>query len=339
MFNSTNSSIYYFSELSSDSQINAKRELEDIIADTNDLVTTGHNLNVLDILCSSFNYKKEILIYMKDHKIEGFIPLLIIGNKAVSVPHFSYGGYIGRNQISSHEYLDFINSLKAKYKGDFLIRDFKKITDYVFEDKVACFLELEHDPEQQFKKFTSKLRSQIRKAEKNGLRVEEASIDEFFSIYLISMHRLGSPHLPLEFFHEIQDNYHGGMVKVFSVRKDNQIIGSSIVLSFKDFSEVTWAATLKEYNHLAPNMLLYWEMINYCITNGMKVFSFGRATKNTGSLKFKKQWGSEEIQLSWNYGTPRKLRVESLTFLTNIWKYCPQFIIRRLGPLLTRYIY
>ena len=71
----------------------------------------------------------------------------------------------------------------------------------------------------------------------------------------------------------------------------------------------------------------------------MKLFSFGRASKNTGSLKFKKQWGSEEVQLLWNYGTPKKLRVESLTFLTNIWRYCPRFIIRRLGPLLTRFIY
>jgi len=339
MFNSSNSTIHYFSELSRDSQIKAKRELEDILTDTNDLVTTGHNLNLLDILCSSFNYKKEILIYIKNQKIEGFIPLLIIGNKAVSMPHFSYGGYIGRNQISSDIYLVLISSLQAKYNGGFLIRDFKKITDYVFEDKVACFLKLESDPEEQFKKFTSKLRSQIRKAEKNGLSVTEASIEEFFSIYLISMHRLGSPHLPIEFFHQIHNNYHGGMVKVFSVRKDNKIIGSSIVLSFKDFSEVTWAATLKEYNHLAPNMLLYWEMINYCITNGMKLFSFGRASKNTGSLKFKKQWGSEEIQLLWNYEEPKQLRVESLTFLTNLWRYCPQFIIRRLGPLLTRYIY
>jgi hypothetical protein len=121
MFNSSNSTIHYFSELSSASQTNIKSELEDIITDTNDLVTTGHNLNLLDILCSSFNYKKEILIYMKDHKVEGFIPLLIIGNKAVSVPHFSYGGYIGRNQISSDMYLDCINSLQAKYNGNFLI--------------------------------------------------------------------------------------------------------------------------------------------------------------------------------------------------------------------------
>ena len=331
--------IEYLSDLDENTKVSVRKEINNVIENTDTLVTTAHNIEILNVLCSSFGYEQDILLIRGENSLEGFMPLIIIGNKIVSIPHFSYGGYIGKRKITPFLSSALIKSLRQKYGNNFLIRDFKQLTEYSYNEKISCFLELEQDAEVQFSKFSSKLRSQIRKAKKNGLTVTTSNIDEFFPIYVSNMHRLGSPHLPRYFFKEIIKNYNSGCVEVFVVKNNTIAIGSSIVLTFEDFSEVTWAATYKEFNHLAPNMLLYWEMIKYSINNNMKIFSFGRASIGSNSWRFKKQWGPKEVQLIWNYSSPKRFRIESLKFLTIIWSYCPKYIIKILGPMITKYIY
>ena len=331
--------IEYLSDLDENTKASVKKEINNVIENTDTLVTTAHNIEILNVLCSSFGYEQDILLIHGENSLEGFMPLTIIGNKIVSIPHFSYGGYIGKRKITPFLSSEIIKSLRQKYGNNFLIRDFKQLTEYSYNEKITCFLELEQDAEVQFSKFSSKLRSQIRKAKKNGLTVTTSNIDEFFPIYINNMHRLGSPHLPRSFFNELISHYKNGRVEVFVVKKNSIAIGSSIVVSFKDFSEVTWAATYKEFNHLAPNMLLYWKMIKFSINNNMRIFSFGRASRESNSWRFKKQWGPREVQLIWNYGRPKRFRLENFSFLTIIWRYCPKIFIKKVGPIATKYIY
>ncbi len=319
-----------------------KEEIFRFLSTSDSLVTTSHNLDILDILCESFGYSKDILIVKKDNKFEGFMPLIIIsgiGTRIVSMPHFSYGGYLGKNDLTQKQHFHLIEIIRKKHGDNVLIRDFKEISDFTSTEKVSCFLELEDSSEKQFTGFSSKLRSQIRKATKNGLFVEESTLESFYPIYVNNMHRLGSPHISKTFFHNLLENYTHGQAVVFSVKNGEQNIGSSILLIFKDFSEVTWAATHKDFNHLAPNMILYWKMIEYCIDQKVRIFSFGRASKDSGSLKFKKQWGSDEIQLVWNYSLPQKIRVEKVKILPKIWRLLPRFVVKIFGPIVTKYVY
>ena len=111
------------------------------------------------------------------------MPISIIGNKAVSIPHFSYGGYLGLKELTLEQTELLLQSLKRKY-NNFIIRDFKQITKNIYDEKVSCFLELQGDTESQFGKFSSKLRSQIRKAKKNGLTVSTSVLEDFFPVYV-----------------------------------------------------------------------------------------------------------------------------------------------------------
>ena len=319
--------------------------LDDIfyfLSTTDSLVTTCHNPDILDILCESFGYTKDILIVKRNNKFEGFIPLIIvsgIGTRVVSMPHFSYGGYLGNKDLSTNQHIDLIEIIKQKYGENVLIRDFKKISNFTLTEKVAHFLKLEDSSGKQFNNFSSKLRSQIRKATKNGLLVEQSSLEDFYPIYINNMHRLGSPHLSKTFFRNLLENYSHGEAVVFSVKYGQKHIGSSILLIFKGFSEVTWASTYKDFNHLAPNMILYWKMIEYCIERKIRIFSFGRASKESGSLRFKKQWGGDEIQLVWNYFKPQNVRIEKVKFLSVIWRLLPRFIVKIFGPIFTKFVY
>ena len=339
MESSVNLRIGYYSDLNQDDKIHSNKEINNVIRNSDSLVTIGHNIELLNILCSSFGYKNDIVLIRKNDSLQGFMPINIIGNKAVSIPHFSYGGYLGLQELTLEQTELLLQSLKRKYGDNFLIRDFKQITKNYYDEKVSYFLELQDDAEIQFSRFKAKLRSQIRKAKKNGLTVNTSHLEDFFPVYVSSMHRLGSPHLPKNFFNEIIKKYKNGNLEVFAVKKNDMVIGASIVLSFNNFIEVCWAATYKEYNYLAPNMLLYWSMIKYSINNNIKVFSFGRSTKNSGSFRFKKQWGAEEVQLIWNYSKPKHFNIGDFKLLSFIWRNLPRSLIEMLGPFITKYIY
>ena len=57
---------------------------------------------------------------------------------------------------------------------------------------------------------------------------------------------------------------------------------------------VPWASSLREYFSLCPNNLLYWEMIRWGCKNGYQRFDFGRSSPDSGTYRFKKQWGAKE---------------------------------------------
>jgi hypothetical protein len=334
-----NYSVDYFSNLSKKRRSLINDELNKIIELTESIITIAHNIDLLKILSSFYGYKSDILLFNNNNKLEGFIPLMIIGRKVVSIPHFSYGGYIGLKKLDPTHFKMIVESLESKYGNNLFIRGFNKITNFYTQDKVTCFLKLEESSEKQFNNLTSKLRSQIRKSEKNGLKVSLSNVDDFFPVYVENMHRLGSPHLSKIFFSNMGKNYKNGQFKVFVVKKGNTVIATSIVLTFKNFIEVCWAASHKQYNYLGPNMLIYWKMIQYSIDNNMKIFSFGRSTKNSGPLKFKKQWGAEEVQLIWNFTKAKKLSIDQFKFLRYVWRRLPKPLIKLLGPFLTKYIY
>ena len=55
-------------------------------------VTIAHNPSLGAILSKTFGYKNENLFILWNSKVIGVMPIQFIGNKIVSVPHFSYGG-------------------------------------------------------------------------------------------------------------------------------------------------------------------------------------------------------------------------------------------------------
>lgn len=197
--------------------------------------------------------------------------------------------------------------------------------------------------------FKSKLRSQIRKAEKNGLSVQRitgncasalALIDDFYRVFCINMRKLGSPVHDKRWFQQVVQHYDSKAV-VAVVYQDSTPIGGGIVLHTHTTASIPWASTDPDYNHLAPNMLLYWTMLAYCSDIGLQEFDFGRSTHGEGTFKFKKQWGATPTPLTWslkNKSTeipipatqPSALRQMVATY----WQYLPLNLSVSLGKRL-----
>jgi len=194
--------------------------------------------------------------------------------------------------------------------------------------------------------FKAKLRSQIRKAEKNGLTFQftNEELDDFYAVFCINMRDLGSPVHSKKWFTEIIRQY-ADRAQVGLVYFQGKVIGGGIILRVGDNISIPWASTLRTHNHFSPNMLLYWKFLEYAADNGCATFDFGRSTPGEGTYKFKAQWGAEPAPLKWqsinfsavtrtNQSAPSNYR----QIAEKIWQRFPLGLANVLGPAIRKYI-
>lgn len=216
--------------------------------------------------------------------------------------------------------------------------------------KVRMVLPLPGDAATLMAGFKSKLRSQIRKAEKNGLTCvianSQTHIDDFYQIFAINMRKLGSP-VHSKIWFENLFNHYAQHIILSVVYSDKVPVGAGIVLLSANKAAIPWASTVAEYNKLAPNMMLYWSLLEHVSNLGYSEFDFGRSTYDEGTYKFKRQWGAEPIALAWSNlvaeqapiaeNTPNKpSQIRSL--VEKSWAKLPLGVTTTLGPKIRKYI-
>lgn len=215
--------------------------------------------------------------------------------------------------------------------------------------KVRMLLNLPENSEILFSSFKSKLRSQIRKAEKNGLTSsvgqDQKHLGGFYQVFARNMRDLGSPVHSKQWFEAILSTYQENII-IANVYKDDVVVGAGIVLCNGNKCSIPWASTNADYNRLAPNMLLYWSLLAHVADNKFTSFDFGRSTPGEGTYKFKQQWGSEPLALDWQTFSQGQQLIENnnkstsklRSYVENIWKKLPVATTVAIGPKVRKYI-
>jgi len=308
----------------------------------------------------AYGHKACYLLATEDGKLKGILPLFVFhipfyGSSLVSLPFCDVGDVFADNdQIKKAlliEALVLAKGFKAK-KVDIRSRQenlLKNESDNchvsVQTGKVRMLLDLPGSSENLWTGFKSKLRSQVHKAKKNGLTFRWGTVEDlgtFYGVFSRNMHDLGSPVHSKEFIEKVLVKY-GEDARMGLVFKENQAVGCGIILFTKSIVSIPWASTLREYNRLSPNMLLYWNFLKYAADSGKKVFDFGRSTPNEGTFQFKKQWGTIPELLYWyslsevqaeDDSAPGKSRER----LEKIWQKMPLAIANFIGPKVRKFI-
>jgi len=141
-------------------------------------------------------------------------------------------------------------------------------------EKVRMLLKLPASSEELWKSFKSKLRSQIKKAEKNGLSFRwgtRADITDFYMVFSRNMHTLGSPVHSKKWIEAVYNGY-GTNARIGLVYKDTLPVGCGMILSTEHGVSIPWASTLREFNRLSPNMMLYWNFLKFASDQGKNKF-------------------------------------------------------------------
>lgn len=213
--------------------------------------------------------------------------------------------------------------------------------------KVRMLLDLPGSSEKLLKSFKSKLRNQIRKPVRDGLKAEIGGVglmDEFYQVFSVNMRDLGSPVHSKRLMRNVLEEF-PKRSRIIVVRKDEKILASSLVVGLKETLENPWASALREYSSLSPNMLLYWTMLEYACEKGYAFFDFGRSSPDEGTYRFKDQWGAKPTPLYWHYislngrlageATSEKTKFEKAI---QYWQKLPVPITRVVGPGIRKYI-
>jgi len=308
------------------------------------------------ILAEAFEKRWYVVGVLRDGRVRGGVPLVhmvspLFGNFLVSMPYVNYGGILVEDDSLSKPILEgaieFGQQLKVKYL------ELRHLQNHYPElpiqtEKVSMWLSLPGTAQELMQSFNPKLRSQVRKGEKNRLMAKIGGVDlldEFFSVFANNMRALGTPVYGKSFFRFILEAFPKSARLVVVTGPEYRPLAGGFLLGFQDRIEIPWASSLREYNHLQANMFLYWNCLKYACDEGYQVFDFGRSSVGSSTFKFKEQWGAQPVPHYWHYylngqRTMPQLNPQNPKFhlAISIWKRLPVPITRLLGPYIAKHL-
>jgi len=308
------------------------------------------------ILGQAFGKTWYVVGAIQGSRVVGGIPLVhmrssVFGNFLVSMPYFNYGGVFAESDEWLVSILDeciaFAKRLHVKHL------ELRHVQNHysqlpVKTDKVSMWLTLPSGADALMKSFKPKLRSQVRKGEKNGLEVRDGGIellDDFYEVFSHNMRDLGTPVYGKSFFQLILEAFPKTARLVVVTNPEGRPIAGGFLLGFRDRVEILWASSLREYNYLQSNMYLYWNCLKYACDQGYRTFDFGRSTVDGPTFKFKEQWGSKPVAHHWHYWLDQDVALPQLNphnpkyrLAIALWQRIPVWLTKWIGPAIAKHL-
>jgi serine/alanine adding enzyme len=282
--------------------------------------------------------------------LHGILPLVrvrsfLFGHYLVSMPYLNYGGPLGSNEAVRELAARAVELASASGVKLLELRSRVELpVDLpVSHRKITVVLDLPGTVDELRKGLGAKLRSQVKRPEKEGVTVRFGAdqVEPFFQVFSRHMRDLGTPTQPLRLFREIamafgEDAWFG------CAYLDGRPIACGAGFRWGGEFEMTWASSLREYNRVAPNMLLYWAFMERAVNERLTLFNFGRCTPGEGTHQFKKQWGSRDETLWWYQHATRAGSTtpspddSAYAWGPRVWRRLPVTVATTIGPLLVR---
>lgn len=284
--------------------------------------------------------------------LEGVLPLVrvkshLFGHYLVSMPFLNYGGPLGSEEAVralAGEAVAVAKRGRVKLL-ELRSREPLPLDLPVSHRKITVMLDLPAGgPEALFQSFRAKLRSQVRRPEKEGVsvRIGPDQVGPFFAVFSRHMRDLGTPTQPRRLFEAIAEGF--GDDAWFGCAYLGEVpIACGAGLKWGGEFEMTWASALVAYQRMAPNMALYWAFMERAAREGLALFNFGRCTPGSGTHRFKQQWGGRDVPLHWYQHGPAGHEVHTpspddgaYSWGPRLWRRLPVGVATALGPRIVR---
>lgn len=295
-----------------------------------------------------------IYLAARDHmsRVSGVLPLVrvrsrLFGHYLVSMPFVNYGGPLGSD--------DAVRALCCR-ADEVARRDEASLLELrsrrelplampVSHRKVTVLLDLPPTSAELWKRLPAKVRSQVRRPQKEGVTVSfgRDQCAPFFSVFARHMRELGTPTHSRRLFDAIADEF-GTEVWFACAYHGTRPVAAGCAFRWNQELEMTWASSLGAYNRLSPNMLLYWSFMERAADDGATVFNFGRCSPDSGTHRFKRQWGTRDEMLWWYTRTGGSVAKTpspddpGYSWGPRVWKHLPTAVATALGPRIARLI-
>lgn len=309
----------------------------------------------------AYGFRGLYLLAEEEGAVCGVLPLIHLkaplfgGGRFVSLPYCDVGGVLADDQSISNELVLSAEALtREKHAKGLELRQSGPVNGDQLHyhgqaaGKVRMVLELPGDARRLMDGLKAKLRSQVKKPLRDGLTVRLGGadlVDEFYQIFAENMRDLGSPVHSKAWIRAVVVHF-GERARIGVVyAREGLPVAAGVILLHPRTVSVPWASSLRRFNHLNPNVLLYWSFLAFAADGGFARFDFGRSTPGEGTYRFKEQWGAEPFPLYWEdrLQSDEKKAFGSLggagrKTAEAIWSRLPLPATKALGPILRRHI-
>jgi FemAB-related protein (PEP-CTERM system-associated) len=329
----------------------------DAYVDAHPQASAYHRSTAVDIASQAFGLPVYFIVArMPDGNLGGVLPLveqssLMFGRYLVSVPYFTYGGLLASTPEIALRLVEEAGRLGTERRAQHVeLRHNIALPSLALPerlDKVSMVLPLPPTAAELSQRLGSKLRSQIKRAERERPEIRwggKELLDQFYEVFAAGMHELGTPVYSRRFFDVVSDAM-GERLAVIVVLASGRVEAGAVLVRHPQSIEVPWAAASGRAKRGALNMRMYWEMLKYAVEANAGAFDFGRSTVDSGTYRFKAQWGARPVQLHWHYWLPRAAELPKLNHsnpkyarAAALWRRMPLWCANVLGPLIARYL-
>ena len=325
-----------------------------------DAISSDHDPRWLSVLKHALDHRTFVITASRDNQLVGYLPLALVSSRLfgrflVSLPYLNLAGLVAEDEITKQALLDEASGLARVHDVQYMeLRHGVGVTHDSLtqqrDEKVRMVLDLPVDSDTLWSNLKAKVRNQIRKGDKFDLSMHWGGldiVDDFYNVFAINMRDLGTPVYPRKLFSQILRTF-PDTAELGIVRHEGQAIAGALLIhdplrnSGGGITQVPSASTLRQFNHTNANMWMYHHLLCRAIARKAGRFDFGRSSEDSGTYRFKKQWGAVPISTVWQYhvrrGDINAVRPDSPKYKRRIetWQKLPVWVTRLVGPSIVR---
>lgn len=281
--------------------------------------------------------------------IIGVLPLFIVkrawSSYGVTAMFGGYGRVLGSSDEVRHALLDEARLISRGRRLSHLVHKSTGEEPVSHEwgrgdAAVTATLSLAPGEAALWKGFRGEIRNRVRKAESGGLKVVEGAneFEDFYRVLAGNMHRKGTPIYGRPFLRSVLEAF-GPRASIMTVRRGAETIGGAMVIEHRGGVHVPFVSSIPSTFALAPNNLLYWEIIRRSCARGRTLLDFGRSFRGSSNLDFKIRWGAQVVAQPFYFvhrGSPPIIEPGGalVRMAVSAWPRLPRAFADRVGPAL-----
>jgi|GEM_PF-6047342 len=297
----------------------------------------------------AYGLKSLYLCAVDNEQIVGILPAMVvpglIKKSIVSLPFLCHGGVLGDLEDARTQLVLALQEKAGQRRiSTMQIRSTKHLPGtslFCDPENVALRFPLFADEEQTFRSLGHTARKHINKSLKYQFqtKIGKDQLDIFYRVYTRRMKELGTPCHSRKFWEQILQIFpqNSGIMTIWDNAKC--LGGMFFVYSKETFSDVL-AVALNEYRDQCAYYFLHWQAVRFAVQQQCRCFDFERSQIDSGTYRFKKQWGAIDHPLFYYSNNPQSISAAKKKYrvLIQLWQKQPLFLANAFGPLLRRII-
>jgi FemAB-related protein (PEP-CTERM system-associated) len=304
------------------------------------------------VIKTCFGHRTHYLLAERGTDIAGVLPLaevksFLFGHALVSLPFCAYGGVAAAESEAVAALHSAARDLGRELRVDHLELRNRALreAEWLRQDLYVTFRgPILPDVEANLAAIPRKQRAMVRKGITAGLTSRiDSGVDTFFSLYADNMHRQGTPPLPRRYFEALREAFGHDCQVLTVVAPGGEALSSVLSFYFRDEVLPYYAGDFPAARDVAANDFKYWELLRRACERGLRVFDYGRSKRGTGAFDFKKHWGFEPAQLSYEYCLYRSDSIPQhnplnpkYRLMIALWRRLPIAVANAVGPHLVK---